>query len=272
MLRSPLSWVGGKHRLREQIVSLMPLHHCYLELFGGAAWVLLGKDPAVSKSEVYNDLDGELVNFWRVLKHRPAEFSEAASWLLASRELWESWKALPGVGSEILRAVRFYAVIKLGFGSQRRPTSFGSKNAGRPAIWWGNMREEAARIVARLRQVWIERLPWEVCLAKFDGPDTFVYADPPSRCGGSKGYAHRFADDDHRRLAAVLCGVEPFKSPISNLKSWPIRSKWLLSYNDDPFIRSLYDRPGITVETVRVPYSIARTGRQHARELLIRNY
>jgi len=258
VLRSPLSWVGGKHRLREKILKVFPPHRCYVELFAGAAWVLFGKDPASSHCEVLNDLDGELINFWRVLKHRPAEFSEAASWLLASRELWESWRALPGVGGEIVRAVRFYAVIKLGFGAQRIPTSFGSKNASRPSIWWRELREETREIIQRLRICWIERLPWEDCMRKFDAPDAFFYVDPPYRCGGSKAYAHQFKDEDHAHLAEVL--------------SASVKGKWLLSYNEDPFIRRLYKRPGITIERVSVPYSIARTGRQDGRELLIRNY
>jgi DNA adenine methylase len=250
--------VGGKHRLREQIVARFPEHQTYVELFAGAAWVLFAKPPESSKCEVLNDLDGELINFWRVLKHRPAEFSEAAAWLLASRELWESWRTLPGVGPEIARAIRFYAVIKLGFGAQRRATGFGSKNSGRPTIWWDGLRGEMREIVGRLRRCWIEHLPWEKCISKFDGPETFFYVDPPFRCGGSKAYAHSFTDQDHARLAQVLTGQ--------------VRGKWLLSYNDDPVIAGLYRARGITIERLRVPYSIARIGRQHVQELLIRNY
>jgi DNA adenine methylase len=258
MTRSPLSWVGGKHRLREKVLERFPEHRCYVEVFGGAAWVLFGKDPSTSRSEVLNDLDGELINFWRVLKHRPAEFSEAVSWLLASRELWTAWRRLDGSNDEIDRAIRFYLVIKLGFGAQRIPTSFGSRASGRPPIWWPRMREEAAKIVERLRIVWIERLPWAECLAKFDAPDAFFYIDPPYRCSGSKAYAHQFGDDDHQALASVLLGKTC--------------GKWLLSYNADPFIERLYRSRGITIEGLSVPYSIARQGRAAGQELLIRNY
>jgi DNA adenine methylase len=258
MLRSPLAWVGGKSRLREKILERFPEHECYVEVFGGAAWVLFGKDPGTSKSEVLNDLDGELINFWRVIKHRPAEFAEMASWLLASRELWTEWKPLPSKGTEIERAIRFYAVIKLGFGAQRIPTSFGSKNRGRPTTAWPGMREDLGRITPRLRQVWIERLPWEHCIEKFDGAGSFFYLDPPFRCGGSKAYFHQFTDDDHQRLAASLLSR--------------VRGSWLLSYNDDPFIERLYRHHRTTIEHLEVPYSIARQGRQRMRELLIRNY
>lgn len=258
MIRSPLSWTGGKDRLREKIVRRIPSHRSYVEVFAGAAWVLFGKDPSISKREVMNDLDGELINFWRVIKHRPAEFSERASWLFASRELWQEWKTFKYHEDELERAVRFYAVIKLGFGAQRIPTSFGSRSASRPPTWWAREQMEAGLIVARLRDVWIEHLDWRACIAKFDSRETFFYLDPPYRCAGSKAYALTFSDDDHRALAQTLMGK--------------VHGKWLLSYNDDPFIRRLYDGRGIKSERLRVPYSIARSGRQTASELLIRNY
>lgn len=238
MLRSPLAWAGGKSRLRAEIVKRIPPHVCYVELFAGAAWVLLGKPAETSKSEVLNDIDGELINFWRCLKHRPAEFTERACIQLASRELWTDWKPLPGVGGEIERAVRFYLVIKCGFGAQRVGTVFAGHRERRPTMRWAELREEFGLIIARLRGVWIEHLPWQNCLARYDGEDTFFYADPPYRSAGSKGYAHRFTDDDHRELAARLAGA---------------KGKWLLSYNDDPWLRSLYRRRGITIQEVSVP-------------------
>ncbi len=146
--------------------------------------------------------------------------------------------------------------------------SFGAKNYGRPSIWWPRVLEDARKVVERLRIVWIESLPWQQCLAKFAGPDTFFYLDPPYHCGGSKAYAYQFTDDDHRQLAAVLCGPAGASG-----RDGVGRSKWLLSYNDDPFIRGLYaGRPGIIIESVSVPYSIARRGRMAKGELLIRNY
>src|SRR5216684_1901162 len=148
MLRSPLRWVGGKYRVREKIIAKFPPHVCYVELFSGAAWVLFGKPPGTSKSEVLNDLDGELVNFWRVVKHRPAEFTEAASWLLASRELFEEWRPLNGVGGEISRAVRFYAVLRIAYGAKRVNNHFGMRREKRPEIHWPMVKEEVAKIVS----------------------------------------------------------------------------------------------------------------------------
>src|SRR5690242_8020424 len=116
MLRSPLAWTGGKSRLRGEVIKRIPAHKTYVEPFVGAAWVLMGKPQETSKSEVLNDLDGELINFWRVLKHRSAEFAERASLAMASRQLWNDWKPLRPGGDEVERAIRFYVVIKCGFG------------------------------------------------------------------------------------------------------------------------------------------------------------
>ncbi len=75
MLNSPLSWMGGKYRLRKKIIELIHKgHQSYVEVFGGAAWVLFGKEQELSKTEVYNDINSDLVNFFRVLKYHSEEF------------------------------------------------------------------------------------------------------------------------------------------------------------------------------------------------------
>lgn len=258
MLRSPIRWVGGKYKLREKIISMFPEHWCYVELFSGAGWVLFGKPPGISKSEVLNDLDGELINFWRVVKHRPAEFTEAASWLLASRELFEEWRPLPNVGGEVSRAIRFYAVIRLAYGAKRVKNHFGIRREKRPELHWPFVGDEVAKVVERLRQIWIERLSWERCLDMYDRARTFFYVDPPYRVEGSKSYRHFFSDEDHAKLADRLLGS---------------KGQWLLSYNDDDFIRRLYRRRGVSLEPVRVQYALQGGGSwKQAAELLIRNY
>ena len=71
MAGSPVKWFGGKAQLATRIVALLPEHHTYVEPFGGSAAVLLAKQP--SPVEVLNDMDGDLVNFWFVLRDYPAE-------------------------------------------------------------------------------------------------------------------------------------------------------------------------------------------------------
>ncbi|MGH9396790.1 MAG: hypothetical protein ACRD18_08055 [Terriglobia bacterium] len=75
--------------------------------------------------------------------------------VLASRELWNAWKPLRAEGTEVERAIRFYMVIKCGFGGQRVATSFAAHPARRATIRWINLHEEFAAILGRLQQVWI---------------------------------------------------------------------------------------------------------------------
>jgi len=248
--------------LRDVIVSMIPAHTCYVEVFGGAAWVLFGKPPGISKSEVLNDLDGELANFWRVIKHRPAEFTEAVSWLMPSRELFDEAKDLPGIGGEIRRAVQFYYVLRLSYGGRRVNPSYGFKLKRRPDLWWATEKDEVLRVIERLRGVWVERLVWEQCIARFARKHsrTFFYLDPPYRAPGARSYRHWFTDEDHARLADVLRGIR--------------HSQWLLSYNDDPFIRRLYRGRGVSFIRVRTRYTVAGGTKQGkiGHELLIANY
>ena len=90
-MRSPIKWFGGKSALAERIVARMPPHVCYVEVFGGAAWVLFRKER--SKSEIYNDLNGDLVNLFGVLRDRPHYFISRAAFLLRTREDFYRFRA-----------------------------------------------------------------------------------------------------------------------------------------------------------------------------------
>lgn len=114
---SPIKWMGGKYRLRKTIIKMLPEHTCYCEVFGGAGWVLFGKQP--SRVEVYNDINSELVNFFQVVKDKPEEFIRAFDLLLISREIFVRFKALSLVGtSDVKRAVRFYYILHFSFGAK----------------------------------------------------------------------------------------------------------------------------------------------------------
>ncbi|MDD5274239.1 MAG: DNA adenine methylase, partial [Methylovulum sp.] len=83
MINSPFKWVGGKSRLRKFIIPLFPSHTCYVEPFAGAGWVLFGKKP--SAVEVLNDIDQEVINFFRVVKDNPEALIQAFDFELVSR-------------------------------------------------------------------------------------------------------------------------------------------------------------------------------------------
>ena len=115
MLPSPFKWVGGKSKLRKKIISLLPSNNCYVEVFAGAAWVLFGKEK--SKVEVLNDIDGEVVNFFRVVKEDPKGLIDYFRWDLVSREEFKRLTKLsPKTLDPISRAHRFYYLNYGGMG------------------------------------------------------------------------------------------------------------------------------------------------------------
>lgn len=83
-MNSFIAWIGGKRILAKTIISMMPEHHCYVEVFGGAGWVLFRKTP--SEVEVWNDLNSDLVNLFRIVRNKLHVFKRRQYFLLSSRE------------------------------------------------------------------------------------------------------------------------------------------------------------------------------------------
>ena len=113
MLNSPIRWVGGKSRFRKYIIPLIPEHTCYVEPFAGGGWVLFGKPP--SPVEVLNDIDQELINFFRTLKHKPEDLIASLEWELVSRAEFERLaNRNPTTLNELESSVRFYYICMAG--------------------------------------------------------------------------------------------------------------------------------------------------------------
>jgi len=252
LIQSPISWVGGKRQLREKIIERIPEHTCYVEVFAGAGWVLFGKEP--SKSEVLNDINGELINFWMQAQLNPEGFIALAEKLLVSREIFEIFlKTPPDLLQELPRAVRFYYIIKNSFGS--RCENFGTATERRPRFNLETLQERIWEAHKRLKAVKIERLDFARLMKSYDRPHTFFYLDPPY-CLPGKYYEYGFEQDDHERLAECLRKA---------------KGKWMLSYNDCPEVRKLYK--GFSIEELKIKYSIRGPGKRTTKtELLIRNY
>jgi len=249
---SPIRWGGGKSRLRKQILERIPDHDCYVEVFGGAAWVLFAKEP--SKAEVYNDVDGELVNLFLILQRRPEEFLEAFRRMLYAREVFESLRATDPIWlDELTRAVRYFYLVRVSFGGKME--AYGT-TTGRSLTL--NLKklpgivEEAHR---RLQKVQIDRLTYELCLDRYDREHCFFYLDPPY--WEDEKFRYALGPGRHRELRKRLGGLE---------------GRWLLSYNDHEEVRRLYE--GYRIEEVKVRYHLGSKGGQAKRvsELLISNY
>lgn len=211
--RPLLRWHGGKWLLSPWIISHFPEHRVYVEPFGGAASVLLRKQR--SYAEIYNDLDGEVVNLFRVLR------SEDAPKLIASLRLTpfaaEEFLAAYGPSSDPLEQAR-RTVIKAfqGFGSNavHRKSGFRS-NSNRigttPARDWANYPESLLSTVERLRGVVVLNRDAREVMSAHDGPETLHYVDPPymaeTRDAGGD-YRHELTDDDHTSLLQFLTTLQ----------------------------------------------------------------
>ena len=217
--RPILRYHGGKWKLASWIIDNFPPHRTYTEPFGGAASVLLRKPR--SYAEVYNDLDSEIVNIFKVARDRGTELIEKLKMTAYARqEYTESF----GVSDDPLEQARRTVVRSfMGFGSNSLNRAIKSgfrSNSNRsgttPAHDWVNYPEALRAIVDRLKGVVIENRPADKILECHDREDTLHYCDPPyphstrsvEVAHGHHGYAHEMSDDEHRKLAMVLHGLK----------------------------------------------------------------
>jgi DNA adenine methylase len=252
-LRSPLAgWLGGKRKLARRIIERIPEHRCYVEPFAGAAWVLFAKTP--SKVEVLNDRNDEVVNLFRVVQNHPDELLRQFQWTVTSRSEFDRLLAAnPETLTDIQKAARFYSILKWSFNG--RMATFRYARAHGPRLDRDAMRRDLAAARDRLARVYLENRDFEVIVQRFDGPETFFYLDPPYQ--GKEHYYGRglFHADDFRRLASVL---------------GRIRGRFLMSINDTPEIRDLFD--GFHLEEIQAPYSCRLRSGEGGRELFIANH
>ena len=199
---------GGKYRLAPWVIQHFPPHTCYVESFGGAASVLMQKDR--SYAEVYNDLDGDIVNLFRVLQG--AETRKSLIELIVQTPYARSEFELAWEESDepIERARRTIIRAQMGFGSAgatKGHTGFRidtKRKYGTAQALWQKYPEQVGTIGDRLSGVLIENRPAVEVIDAHDAVDTLHFVDPPyvhsTRVrGAGKGryYRHELSDDDH---------------------------------------------------------------------------
>lgn len=237
-----------------KLIKLFPEHNCYVEVFAGAANVLFHKEP--SKAEVINDINGYLVNVFRVIRWHPDELVRELAMITHSRQEFMDYHDQPGL-TDVQRAARYWFKLKATFG--------GTGPAGRKNFATGTMRKAMVRKTAfetirqahdRLDGVFIENDDFEKVITRYDRAYSFFFCDPPY--WQAADYGVEFSWSDHERLAATLR---------------KIKGKFLLTINDHPDIRKLYK--GLPTRTTKVKYSLSRDKSPKATdrtELVIANY
>ena len=215
--RPVLRYHGGKWLLAPWIIRHFPQHRVYTECFGGAASVLLQKPRC--RAEVYNDLDSDLVNVFRVLRAATTVQDLQRSLMLTPFSREEFFAAYEPATDPVERARRAIVRAFMGFGSAAfvaiHRTGFranSNRSGTTPAQDWTHWPDEVPAFVERLRGVIVENRPALEILRQHDGPETLHYVDPPYvhstrsfkwRATGQV-YRHELTEEDHRQLAEVL--------------------------------------------------------------------
>ncbi len=248
-----IPWIGGKRRLAKKILPMFPAHKCYVEPFSGGAALFFMKDQ--SDVEVLNDINGELVNLYRVVKHHLEEFIRQFKWALISREIYGWLKKTPEETlTDIQRAARFYYLQKMAFGGKVENQTFGTATTSAPRMNLLRIEEELSAAHLRLARAYIEHLSWAECIRRYDRPHTLFYLDPPY--WGTEGYGVDFGLEQYAKMAELARSI---------------KGKMVISVNDIPEMRQAF--AGLAMDRVEISYTVGGAGRSKATgELIIRNW
>lgn len=256
-MNSFMSWVGGKKALRDAVLARFPPYYeKYIEVFGGAGWVMFHKPPEMD-CEVFNDFNSNLTNLYRVVRDKPDKLKYKLRYCLNSREDFDWISSLHKRGlfpkcRDVDRAAKFYQLIRYSYASGL--DSYGCQ----PHSIWGDfpMIDMASR---RLQKVVIENKDFEKLIKQYDRAVSFFYCDPPYFATESYYKDVGFTKDDHIRLRDTLLAC---------------KGKFLVSYNDCTKIRELWDFPDIHIEEISRLNNLAQRyeGGKLYNELFISNY
>lgn len=213
--RIVFGWYGGKFSHLDWLLPMLPKVHHYCEPFAGSGAVLLNREP--SPVETYNDLDGEVVNFFRVLRDQGSELQRAIALTPFSREEFHDAITSSAQGvAHLERARRFFVLARqtrtglaqsatLGRWANCKDTSR-SGMSGVVSRWLGGV-EGLGEIASRLIRVQIENRPALDIIKLYDSPKTLFYCDPPymhDTRGDSAAYGYEMVDSEHIELSLAL--------------------------------------------------------------------
>ena len=251
-MRGPLSYIGGKNRLAKRVIAIFPKHKTYVEAFAGGAQVFFRKEP--SEVEVLNDLDGEIVNFYRVCQQHYEELLRYFRFVVVSREWFDRLKSSnPATLTDIQRAARYLYLLRNCFASLVRNPVYHRNVIQPPSFNLKSLPELIENAHKRLERVQLECAPYEEIVRRFDRPTTLFYLDPPY--WGKNLYRHNLGESDFEKLADRLGKV---------------RGKFVLSLNDVPEVRKLFR--DFHIQEVELHYTSQKAAGRRYREVIITNF
>ena len=254
-MTSPIiPWLGGKRRLADKLFPLFPAHDCYVEVFcGGAALYFLRQVPA--PVEVINDINGDLVNLYRVVQHHLEEFVRQFKWAISSRQVFK-WQQMtnPETLTDIQRAARFYYLQHHAFGGKVDGQNYGTATTA-PMVNLLRIEESLSAAHLRLASTNVENLPWQECVQRYDRQHTLFYLDPPY--WQTEGYGVPFGFENYVEMAALMRSC---------------KGKMMVSINDHPDIRQAFDGHHMLGLDIKYSVANAQVKPDTSRELVIMNW
>ena len=260
-----IKWMGGKSRMCSKIISMIPAHRTYIELFTGGSWVLFGKPK--SQIEVINDIDNELINLYLTVRDNPEEFIKEFNNIPISETLFNLFTREKGYTNSlddqegipsVDQAIKTYFVLMNSFNGKlsEKPTFSVSniKRAGSVKFYrtdWDMVRD-------RLKEVTILNRDFRNVIGKYDSPESFFYLDPPYMCAVDNTHYYRFTftPEDHEDLMVYLSDIagkfilsmdnkETVKELYKDFKIEDAGNNELLITNYEPADKPFYCREGI---------------------------
>lgn len=222
-------------------------------MFGGAAWVLFHKEQH-TEVEIYNDINGDLVNLFKCMKYHPEALEDELMLVLNARQTFEEYKAQRKSAvrqTDIQRAAQYLYLIRGSYGA--KVSTFGGKNRDITTI------KNIVDIKKRLSKVVIENKSFEALIASYDKADTLFYLDPPYYKTEKMYDTGDFVFDESQHIL--------LRDILANIKG-----KFILSYNDNEFIRELYGNFCIDEVSRSNNLAMAFGKNKMYRELIIKNY
>ncbi len=257
-LKTPITYYGGKQTLLKHILPLIPDHVLFTEPFCGGCAVFFAKEP--SKCEVINDMNRELINFYRVAKTKYEDLNTMIEGTLHSRDTHAHAKHImqyPEFFSDIERAWAVWVCSKMGFASMLDGT-FGYDRTGTTALKIQNAKKSFTQeLCDRLKGVTIGNEDDLRVITRYDSEDSFHFVDPPyvgSDCGHYEG---TFNEENFQSLLEILSKV---------------KGKFMLTMFPHPSIKEYADRFGWKIHTIERTISASKSSRRRQEEWITVNY
>ncbi len=255
-MKTPITYYGGKQMLLKYILPLIPPHKLYCEPFFGGGAVLFTKPP--SDTEVVNDINGELVNFYKVVKTQFAELQKEIQATPHSRELYKEAMIVyfnPQLFSAVKRAWAVWVTTNQGFASMIGSWGFGKDDSKEASL--KNKRENFQKPIAdRLSKVQLENNDALKVLARCDTKDAFAYCDPPY-IGSDMGHYKGYTEAEYKNL---LDALSKFKG------------KFLLSSYPSPILNSFIKKYKWRVQKIVKSVAVTKHTDKQKTEMLVMNY